>query len=107
VAAYLTPSGLAQQWAVSRRTVLRLIERGELHAVRVGEQWRIPAGAVEVYEAEHTAQPGEPQPRPSQPLATVPVSLVGFDLPADYEPVFPHRWGRESSPKNKAVSHRE
>ncbi len=44
-----TPEQVAQQLLVSPRTVLRLIERGELRAIRVGRQWRIPKDALDAY----------------------------------------------------------
>lgn len=36
----------AAEWGVSRMTVYRLISSGKLDAIRVGNQWRIPADAV-------------------------------------------------------------
>jgi excisionase family DNA binding protein len=46
---------LATHWAVSARTVRRLIERGELRAIRVGGQLRISPEAVERFEERHEA----------------------------------------------------
>lgn len=34
---------------IDRRTVYRLIERGELHGVRVGRVWRVPRLALEEF----------------------------------------------------------
>jgi excisionase family DNA binding protein len=48
-----TIDALATRWAVSTRTVRRLIERGELHAIRIGSQLRISPETVERFEARH------------------------------------------------------
>jgi excisionase family DNA binding protein len=45
----LTPRQVAEQLVVSERTVIRLIERGELRGIRVGRQWRVPKEALEDY----------------------------------------------------------
>lgn len=37
----LTVEDIAEQFKVSTRTVVRLIERNELRAIRVGRQWRV------------------------------------------------------------------
>ena len=48
---YLTPSEVASELRVSTDTVLRLIDRGELPAIRVSERiYRIPAPAFARYE---------------------------------------------------------
>lgn len=44
-----TPRQVAEQLLVHERTVIRLIERGELHAIKVGKQWRIPRESLESY----------------------------------------------------------
>ena len=43
----LTLAEAAEALRVSQATVRRLIERGELRAVRVGRLWRVPRAAVE------------------------------------------------------------
>lgn len=48
---YLTPSEVASELRVSTDTVLRLIDRGDLPAIRVSERiYRIPAPAFARYE---------------------------------------------------------
>jgi len=44
---YWTIEALAARWAISARTVRRLIERGQLRAIRIGGQLRISPEAVE------------------------------------------------------------
>ncbi|MEN3011170.1 MAG: helix-turn-helix domain-containing protein [Candidatus Bipolaricaulaceae bacterium] len=43
---FLTAQEVAQLLRVSVRTIHRLIHAGELPAVRVGRQWRVPAAAL-------------------------------------------------------------
>ncbi len=38
---FMSPEMLAKHFHVSIRTVIRLIERGDIRAVKVGRQWRI------------------------------------------------------------------
>ena len=52
---YWTIDALATHWAVSARTVRRLIERGELRAIRVGGQLRISPETIERFEERHEA----------------------------------------------------
>lgn len=48
---YLTPAEVAEHLRVSSDTVLRLIERGDLPALRVSERiYRIPVPALARYE---------------------------------------------------------
>jgi excisionase family DNA binding protein len=51
-----TIGALATRWAVSARTVRRLIERGELRAIRIGGQLRISPETVERFEERHEAR---------------------------------------------------
>lgn len=46
---YLTPAEVAERLRVAKMTVLRLIYSGELPALRVGRQFRIPTEDVESY----------------------------------------------------------
>ena len=39
---FLTVKETADYLRISSRTVYRLIESGEVHAVRIGKQWRVP-----------------------------------------------------------------
>ncbi len=56
----LTPRQVAERLVVHERTVIRLIERGELRALKVGRQWRIPKEAFEAYlRGEHQVKESE------------------------------------------------
>ncbi|WP_370315958.1 helix-turn-helix domain-containing protein [Roseivivax marinus] len=46
-----TPDSLAERWRVSAETVRQLCRRGVLAHFRVGRMYRIPADAVDEYEA--------------------------------------------------------
>lgn len=46
---YLTPADVARRLAVSKMTVFRLIQTGELPAIRAGRQYRIPTAAYESF----------------------------------------------------------
>jgi excisionase family DNA binding protein len=54
---YWRVDGLAARWRVSTRTVRRLIENGQLRAVRIGGRLRVASDVVERYEARHEVQP--------------------------------------------------
>lgn len=45
----LTVAEVARELRVDRRTVYRMIERGQLPAVQAGRLWRIPLEALESY----------------------------------------------------------
>jgi excisionase family DNA binding protein len=51
---FFTVEQLATRWEVSERTIRRMIKRGELRAVEIGAQRRVPVDVVEHYEAQHT-----------------------------------------------------
>ncbi len=44
-----TPRELSAYWSVSKRTVIRAIEKGALPARKIGKQWRIPKGSAVRY----------------------------------------------------------
>jgi excisionase family DNA binding protein len=46
---------------ISSRTVYRLIESGQLGAVRIGKQWRIPAADLPGRETSRPAEAQAPQ----------------------------------------------
>ncbi len=46
-----TPESLADRWEVSAETVRQLCHQNALRHFRVGRMFRIPAAAVEEYEA--------------------------------------------------------
>ena len=50
---HLSVNALAQVWAVSPKTILRLISRREIAAVRIGRQVRISTQQVRAYERTH------------------------------------------------------
>ena len=51
---------------ISARTVYRLIESGQIGAVRIGKQWRIPASDLPgVTHAEMSGAAPQAQPTPS------------------------------------------
>lgn len=45
-----TKSELAERWGVSTRTVQRLVNKGYLHAVRIGRQLRFTADDIAAHE---------------------------------------------------------
>jgi excisionase family DNA binding protein len=47
---YLTVPQLAQRWSVSLAHAYRVVDRGELPSMRVGQAIRIPIEAVEKHE---------------------------------------------------------
>ncbi len=55
----ITVREAANYLRISARTVYRLIESGQIGAVRIGKQWRIPAADL----------PGRDQPLVEQPQA--------------------------------------
>ena len=50
---------VAKRFKVSERTVMRLIERQELRAMRVGRQWRISQEWLDEWVARSTTQTKE------------------------------------------------
>lgn len=61
--AVLTPADLAKRWAVSPKTILNLIVRGELRATRIGKQWRIAEADAEAYERTRRRSPMDSERR--------------------------------------------
>ncbi len=59
----LTIAEVCERLRLDRRTVYRLIERGELRAKRIGRVWRVPMAALLEYLAANgnhdTPQEGE------------------------------------------------
>jgi excisionase family DNA binding protein len=53
---------------ISARTVYRLIESGQIGAVRIGKQWRIPVSDLPGHES--LATPAGSAGRPPEPQAT-------------------------------------
>jgi len=50
---YLTVAEVAETMRLSRMTVYRFVQRGDLPAVRVGRSYRVPKDALERYLSEH------------------------------------------------------
>jgi excisionase family DNA binding protein len=50
-----TIDALATRWVVSKRTVRRLIESGQLRAIRIGGQLRVSPEALERFEERQEA----------------------------------------------------
>ena len=53
----ITVREAANYLRISARTVYRLIESGQIGAVRIGKQWRIPANDLPGHEANASAAP--------------------------------------------------
>jgi excisionase family DNA binding protein len=63
-AQYLTVAEIASAMFVSRMTVYRLVQSGELPAVRFGRSYRVPAMALKEYLADRPAAGQAQQPPP-------------------------------------------
>lgn len=48
---FYTPNQIADMLQLSRDTIMRLIDRGELPAAKIGKQWRISASDLQTYIA--------------------------------------------------------
>jgi excisionase family DNA binding protein len=62
---YLMIREVAVAVRVNRKTVAGMIDRGELAAVRVGRQWRVPASAITApaaYGDQEEEAPAAPRP---------------------------------------------
>lgn len=49
----LTVAEVAARWRVHRRTIVRMLDRGDLDGVRIGGQIRVRPESVDAYEAAH------------------------------------------------------
>lgn len=52
----LTIEMVAQKFNVSTRTVARMVEKGQLRALRVGRQWRFEQAWIDQWIAAHATQ---------------------------------------------------
>jgi excisionase family DNA binding protein len=59
---YLSAEGVATALGVSRRTIHRLVDAGELSALRVGRQRRIPQSELDAFVERHTEAPERGSP---------------------------------------------
>jgi excisionase family DNA binding protein len=67
----LTVAEVAQQLRVSKMTIYRMINSGELRALRIGRSVRVPAAALaELLDTlhHHSTAPQSLHPRPQPPL---------------------------------------
>ena len=55
----ITVREAASYLRISARTVYRLIESGQIGAVRIGKQWRIPVGDLPGRDASFDQPPGQ------------------------------------------------
>lgn len=55
----LSVETIAKQFNVSQRTVVRLIEKREIQALRVGRQWRVRKEWLDAWIARNTSQTKE------------------------------------------------
>ena len=53
---YMSVAEVANRFRVSKMTVYRLIEAGELPVLRIGRQFRVPTRAVDDYTDLNTVQ---------------------------------------------------
>lgn len=54
--ALLKIDDLAERWQINWRTVLRMVDRKELRAIKIGAQLRFSMAEVERYERERDAR---------------------------------------------------
>lgn len=52
---FLTVAQLSQRWAISLAHAYRIVERGAIPSMRVGQAVRVPLEAVENYERRSVA----------------------------------------------------
>lgn len=62
-AQYLTVAEVASAMRVSKMTVYRLVQSGDLPAVRFGRSYRVPIAAVEEYLARSSTRRSSPTTR--------------------------------------------
>jgi excisionase family DNA binding protein len=60
-ARYLTVAEVAETMHVSKMTVYRLVQSGDLQAVRFGRSYRVPADSVKEYLAADQSQQPDPE----------------------------------------------
>lgn len=49
----LTVGEVASRWRVHRKTVIRMLDRGDVEGLRIGGQIRVRPESVEAYEEAH------------------------------------------------------
>ena len=89
-----TPEMLAARWGISQQTVYNEISRGNLRCFRAGRNIRIPASAVEEYEActtsgsATTAADGTPSGPRTEPPGAFRSAPMTASLPRPASPPF-------------------
>lgn len=110
MATFMKTADVAARWDCDRSTVTARARSGELVGMRIGTDWRFSVAAVEAYERRHTSEPAPEQPptasAPTPKEVRPPVTVDGFTLPADYEPVFKDLWPGHVATTQKATSQR-
>ncbi len=66
----MTVDEVARYLRVHTMTIYRLIQRGDLPALRVGRGWRFKKDQIERWLLNHEANSHSPQPRAVQPRHT-------------------------------------
>lgn len=99
---WLTPAQVAAELQVSRRTVGRWIDSGDLPALRVGSVVRVGRQALVEWQRRHEInnRPDGEQTTASgasAPAATTRAPLPLGSLPADYTPIFPELWQTDAA----------
>ena len=64
---FLSPAQLADILNVSRRTIMRWIRNGELHAIRIGNVTRISPDDYQRFIGEHAMKPDDKPHQPETP----------------------------------------
>ena len=109
MAGRISAAVVAERLGVSERTVLRMAERREIRALRVGRRWSFDPADVEAFEARHTSEAaserpetGATAPTPIRPSHTPAVALDGPYIPVARGEV---PWRQEVIPETN-VTHR-
>lgn len=55
---FLTAADITAAWGISRETFIREIERGNLPATKIGNQWRVKVEDADAYLAARERPPG-------------------------------------------------
>jgi hypothetical protein len=75
-----SPPELARLWHCKPKTIIDLIEGGELKAFNLSSgrrpRWKIPRSAIIEFQEKRTPQP--PQPLPQRKRSTKPTDVIEF-----------------------------
>jgi excisionase family DNA binding protein len=112
---FLTATETAALMRVSRKTVYRLVESGDLPAIRVGRSFRVPEQAVRDYmreqgteveasvAAQRNAGPADPPPRP---FSRPPAWLIDLAADGPKRPVVTRGVSLDEHPELAAIARR-